>query len=494
MEEKQDSNSDEFSLLHSMAMGGIHGGDGYTYQERYIVCHIPKWLSDPQFVRFMYEATGDVDIVYKSGEQYFYDHIQVKDHNITPAALKEVVTTFVKIDKGTGKVYRRFLLTSMTVSAAVNSLAHALIRYKEAVKFYAESDRDAALSTTKEALLSKIKELNLEEYSDFIVAKIDFEIGKFDFNDNGTCKRMFVSTLVEHPKYQEHIAQILAPVYSVLIEQVLAHRGKTLESDKIDLLIAGALANAKNPTKANVLHFHNWSVEKFEPEATIRLDWSHLFDRDSRLVPDAAVWNTDLVPQLVTARKNLAMNTTDRHIIFRGKCSLSSGIALGLAFPEIGNWTFELIQPGQPTSWRSDAEKIRDYKLSVKDITPKSDIPKNSNEIAVVFSITGRAVPDVSDHFSTNSIPLKKIISLEPESSPGNFSIKNDSEAVSLAGAAKDIIKEMINKYRATKVHLFYFGPIGLSVFLGQKLTSLGAIQLYEFQDPGYKPSCLLKS
>ncbi|MFW1406318.1 SAVED domain-containing protein [Vibrio parahaemolyticus] len=52
----------------------------------------------------------------------------------------------------------------------------------------------------------------------------------------------------------------------------------------------------------------------------------------------------------------------------------------------------------------------------------------------------------------------------------------------------------MINKYKSKKTHLFYFGPFGLAVFLGQKLTSVGAIQLYEFQDPGYNPSCLLKS
>ena len=86
------------------------------------------------------------------------------------------------------------------------------------------------------------------------------------------------------------------------------------------------------------------------------------------------------------------------------------------------------------------------------------------------------------------------IISIEPENAPGNFSIQNDSEAISLAAAAKDLIKEMIHKYNAKKIHLFYFGPSGLAVFLGQKITSLGAFQLYEFQDPGYKPSCLLKS
>ncbi|MEJ7821608.1 MAG: dsDNA nuclease domain-containing protein [Chitinophagaceae bacterium] len=494
MEHQQDSNESEFSLLHPMAMGGINGGDGYTFQERYIVCNIPKWLSDPQFMRIMYEGTGDVDVVYKNELKSFYDHIQVKDHNVTPAELKQVVDGFVKIDNGTEKIYRHFILTSLSVSQTVKSLAEALIRYREAEILYAENDREKALRTTKEALLRKIEDLGIKDHTDFILKKLKFEIGKFDFNDNGTCKRMFISTLVEHPKYKENFAHIIAPVYSVLIEQVLAHRGKVFESDKIDILINTVLLNPQKIGKDNVLHFHNWSFEKFDPEATIKLDWSHLFDRDTRLVPDADVWNNELIPQLLTARKDLAKTTTNRHIIFRGKCSLSSCIALGLAFPEVGNWTFELIQPPQTKPWRSDAEKIAGYKFLHKEISTSTDILRIGSEVAIVFSITGKAIPDVSSYFTTSFIPIKKIISIEPKSLPGNFSIQNDSEAVSLASAAKDVIKQMVNKYKATKIHLFYFGPAGLAIFLGQKLTSVGAIQLYEFQDPGYKPSCLLKS
>ena len=196
----------------------------------------------------------------------------------------------------------------------------------------------------------------------------------------------------------------------------------------------------------------------------------------------------------IDVKRSLAAKTATRHIVFRGKCALSTSIALGIIFPEIGNWTFELLQPPQTDSWRSDAQKLGNYKVSYKEVNPVAGIQKSTSEIALVFSITGRAVADVSDYFATNSIPIKRIISIEPENAPGNFSIQNDSEAVSLAGAAKNVIKQMINKYKATKVHLFYFGPAGLAIFLGQKLTSLGAIQLYEFQDPGYKPSCLLKS
>ncbi|MGH8703153.1 MAG: SAVED domain-containing protein [Burkholderiales bacterium] len=42
-------------------------------------------------------------------------------------------------------------------------------------------------------------------------------------------------------------------------------------------------------------------------------------------------------------------------------------------------------------------------------------------------------------------------------------------------------------------MHLFFFGPFGLAVLLGQKLNGLADIQCYErSKAPGYTPSCRL--
>ena len=88
MTKKKKEQQDEYSLVHSMAMGGIHGGDGYTFQDRYIVCHIPKWIADPNFVRIMPEGTGDVDVVFRKQNHFTYEHIQVKDHYVSTAEFK----------------------------------------------------------------------------------------------------------------------------------------------------------------------------------------------------------------------------------------------------------------------------------------------------------------------------------------------------------------------------------------------------------------------
>ena len=115
-------------------------------------------------------------------------------------------------------------------------------------------------------------------------------------------------------------------------------------------------------------------------------------------------------------------------------------------------------------------------------------------DIVMVFNITGKALDEVADYLKKEKIQIRQIIQILPQNKPGNLSIESDSDAVSFASAAKDVLKENLVKYKAKKTHLFFYGPLALAIFLGQKLTSVGNIQLYEFQDPGYKPSCSIRT
>lgn len=483
------------TLVSPQAMGGIYGGDGFTFQDRYIVCHIPVWLTDPKFIKLMPEGAGDVDVVFADGRKHFFDHIQIKDHNVDNSEFKGVINTFYDFEKTTKKVYRKYVLTCPTVSQQVKSFGEKLNRYRELSTNLFDQFSRKALQTTKQDLKKVFEKFSSNsKLFHFVLDKVYLEINPFNFHDNTICKRQFAAALTDHPKYRQKFEKIIRSAYAHMITEVIAHRGKVLPKTKIESLIHSAIAGRGKTSKITTLHVHNWELRQFDTKADISIDWTMYFDRLSKKVPDQGQWDNELIPQLVAMKNTLAAKSVNREILFRGQCALSTSIAIGMLFPEIGNWTIELLQPPLTDLWRSDAEKLKDYTLTVKELVPGTAISKKSTEIALVFSITGKAVPDVSEYFATNSIPLKKIISIEPSNEPGNFAIQNDSEAVSLAAAAKDLMKQMIVKYRATKTHLFYFGPAGLAVFLGQKLTSVGPIQLYEFQNPGYKPSCLLKS
>ena len=63
-----------------------------------------------------------------------------------------------------------------------------------------------------------------------------------------------------------------------------------------------------------------------------------------------------------------------------------------------------------------------------------------------------------------------------------------------LSLAVRNVLGELLKKYRVVRTHIFFYGPLALAIILGQQLTSIGEVQLYEYQDPGYVPSCMLRT
>lgn len=482
-----------FSLVQPQGMGGIIGGKGYRFQDGYTIYNIAKWIADKSFIKFMPEGTGDVDVVFQIDGNQVYDHYQVKNHTITNSEFKEVIKTFIDISVGTGNVYRKFYLVAPSFSNDIKSLIAALTRYRDAQELYDEKN-ERALNSTRKDVLAKLEKLSLSKEIDFILQKLSFETSQVDFSDINLCRSLFISALAEQDSYRKKVHDVLRPAFGAMLETIQNSVAKTLDQKKIIDIIDSALAKSKNTDKATVLHVHNWTNEKFDNKATITLDWSNEFDRVKRQVPDSIVWNSKFLPELVSARTKISSKTSNRHVIFRGKCTLSTGIALGITFPEIGNWTFELIQPPQGI-WYSASNKIPNFQLNYKSLDASHlGWKPNLDEIAFVFNITGSAKDAVLNFLREKNLFVKTVVLIEPGDNPSNTSIKSDSEAISIAYATKDILKSTLSEFNATKTHLFFYGPLGLSIFLGQKLSSVGEIQLYEFQDPGYKPTFLLRT
>jgi hypothetical protein len=65
---------------------------------------------------------------------------------------------------------------------------------------------------------------------------------------------------------------------------------------------------------------------------------------------------------------------------------------------------------------------------------------------------------------------------------------------VAFANEVRETLGHSLKQYDVHKTRLFFYGPFALAVFLGQHLTSVGEVQLFEYQDPGYIPSCTLRT
>jgi hypothetical protein len=478
------------SLAGPAAMGGIIGGGGYDFQTRFIACNIPEWLAQNTFTQVFHEGTGDVDVEFGNSKNQEREHLQVKDHEIkTKGEFRKVIEAFVGYDQRMQDAYKRFTLVSLTLGPEVNRLKIGLERLRQGVGFFGET-KDA-LRDTRDDVKSRITNLGLAEHEQFIIDKLYFQVGPVDYHHDAASCDAFIGSLLKNPAYSGKLHEAVRPAYSALLREVNAARGKTLDRATIQRLIEQSLKVMAESSEAAInLDVHNWTLEKYDREADYVVDWSALFDREKRKVPSITVWNGKLLPELYSLKKKLLNETKTRLIRLRGKNTLTTGIALGAAFPQNGSWIFEIPQPPLPAPWRSNAIPVAAYSLKAEETLAAPD----GDSIAYVFNIKGNALRDVREYVAGSSLPVKAVITVEPAGSHGALSIADDREAVSVAVSARDELHKHLIRHDVRITHLFFYGPFALSVFVGQLLAAIGRVQLYEFQDPGYVPTALLRT
>jgi hypothetical protein len=320
------------SLVSPVAMGGIVGGKGFDFQTRYTVCHLPLWLQHDGFNQIFSEGTGDVDIRYVENGKSTRQHIQTKDHDVTPGEFKQVIETFRAIDAGMPGVYERFTLACPSLSAQLRPVETGLARLRHAKPFY--DDAPSALAPTKADVDQRMRDHGLsEEQIHFIQDKVFIDVGHGDLSHDERALEIFIARLLSHPEFAGKIRAMVQPAYSELIRQVSASKGFVLERASIEGFLRSAVLTNLSHEASVTVWIHNWTKEAFDPPADYELDWTAHFDRASRRVPSPDIWNTDLVPQIDALRQKIMAAGAVRTIRLRGKCSLSTGVALGATFP-----------------------------------------------------------------------------------------------------------------------------------------------------------------
>lgn len=476
------------SLVSPAAMGGIVGAKGFDFQTRYAVCHLPLWLQDRAFHQIFSEGTGDIDIRYVESGKSTRKHIQTKDHEVSPSEFKEVIETFRGFDKGLPGVYQQFTLACPSLSAQLRSVETGLARLRGAKPFY--DDVVSAIDTTKAAVDGRMLKHGLNnELIQFVHDKVVIEVGHGDLSHDERALELFIARLLSHPEFAGKIRAMVQPAYAELLRRVSASKGIALDKAFFENVLRSAvLADLSQETKVTVW-IHNWTRETFDPPADYELDWTAVFDRASRRVPASEVWNGDLVPQLSSLRKQLMTAGAARTIRLRGKCALSTGIAIGATFPAVGGWTFEIPQPPAKGHWRSDATPTLDYALQVEIVEGSPD----GADLVLGLNIRGDGRRDVVRYVETSGVSPNALVFMSPPNQ-GAQSVGGPEDACAMARAVRERLGEILKARQLQTTRLFYYGPFALSVFLGQQLTSIGQVQLFEYQDPGYVPSCLLRT
>ena|SRR5208282_437686 len=87
-----------------------------------------------------------------------------------------------------------------------------------------------------------------------------------------------------------------------------------------------------------------------------------------------------------------------------------------------------------------------------------------------------------------------RIFAFMSPTTQGAQSISGAGEAVAFGQAVREHLGQLLKKHGLRETRIFFYGPFALAVFLGQQLTSVGEIQLFEYQDPGYVLTCSMKT
>jgi len=238
------------------------------------------------------------------------------------------------------------------------------------------------------------------------------------------------------------------------------------------------------------LWIHGWAKRAFDVQPNVELDLTPLFEVNARRIPDNTIWEERILPSLVAAKKQLLESSQDLSLDFRGKVPLTLSLAVGAVFAEGAGFSFRCEQPtrGEIHLWRSNASPSQ-RSLAVREEVGVVD----AKDAVVVLNITGRADADVGRWLATTSIKRRKTLFLEPDIGPGDGSLASASDAVALAVAAKDVIRQLKTSTGVERVHLIPFAPASFCLFLGQRLNALGDIVTYERANHGgYQQSVIL--
>lgn len=276
---------------------------------------------------------------------------------------------------------------------------------------------------------------------------------------------------------------------AVAIDEVSAwieQGGKTKKVTKESLLevVERRQLRASSPEEPKVsLWIHGWAKRSFDSPPTIELDWTAHFHRDTRQIPDQAVWRSTLLPELRQAKSQLSSVPEGHYIDFRGKLPLTIGLAVGAEFPDVGGFSFRVEQPTRQENflWNSSAKPSeRFFEVG------KEKQRDTGQDILVGLAITGNAEEDLENLYDAKPNIFKALIYAEPDSGPGDASISGESDAVALAIKAKELIRVYRRKYRAIRTHLVLYCPAAFSLFLGQRFNSIGDVVTYERTTDGF--------
>jgi len=255
----------------------------------------------------------------------------------------------------------------------------------------------------------------------------------------------------------------------------------------------------KDSERCVTIYLTTIKAQKFDIAPDHVIDWRDYFagepDKRGHQLKDPAGWNGVLLPELQALEARVNEETECRLIRARGLSRLSAWFAFGHCFSEVARYTIEVDQSGN--LWRTDAAATPDFQViaTSSNHLPDGEILDGEGDtVAVGISITGPIDDDVRAYLSERKEKVASLLLIRPTRDLGRECLQSAGDVVALADGVKELTRAFVKRWKARRLLVFYFGPLGGACFLGHRLNAVcQEAQITEDQQPGYAPSFILK-
>jgi len=473
--------SNNFSLFSPKGTGGVTGFRGYIFQDAYILSKLPEWLEDDSFSCVIKEGFEDVDVKYVEGESEKIHCYQVKNHFVDLTEFRDVLNNFYEKSSEL-KIKSTFILSSPGLKGTCNSIKTKIEDYRELLKIHCKS-----LTTTKEDLNTSLKKIDINIPLDFLVKNVFFDTNFGPSNNYTRLCDQFVGAILRNEKFKDMRPLVFYSIFNNLFSLFAGETRKVITKEDILKRITQNIASLQQVYKENgiTVRLFHWEEEAFNLSQTwdLLLDWSEYFDRSTRTIPNSEIWNTTLVDDLNKAERDIRTSTDSKKIIFYPSACLSAGFLLGSTFKEVKGYSFDIHQRSE--IWSSEIGSA-DNHFVVRHVENNVE----SNELCVECNISANVHSSVNNFCDKFSMDFSDRLILTSDVGIG----KNITNEIALAYSIdlKNILREVVRK-NTNLIHLFYAGPLSLSILMGWKFNAINSkIQCYEHINNSYIPTCLI--
>jgi hypothetical protein len=212
------------------------------------------------------------------------------------------------------------------------------------------------------------------------------------------------------------------------------------------------------------------------------LDWTADFPPGAARLPNPHVAEIHLLSALQSSARTIVKEWVPHRgsrLLIIPQCHLSFAVALGYQFRRNTGFDLDVVEPQSGEHWNGPVKPMQ----PASDYWEASCRSSGSAGLAVMIGISRSVRRDAELSIARLGLDIGEALVFEPAAGVSLSAIPHGHPylAHQMAVAVMQKISQLQAKSGSRRIHLFAAVPAAFAVLLGQQLSSVGPIQLYEW-------------